>query len=78
VKQVDHIRIIALCEAAAHFAFDVLVPGGTFVAKVLAGGTEQGLQALLKQRFDRVANVKPPASRADSSEKFVVAQGFRG
>jgi 23S rRNA (uridine2552-2'-O)-methyltransferase len=78
VKQVDHIRIIALCEAAAEFAFDVLEPGGTFVAKVLAGGAEQGLQSLLKQRFDKVANVKPPASRADSSEKFVVAQGFRG
>jgi 23S rRNA (uridine2552-2'-O)-methyltransferase len=78
VKQVDHIRIIALCEAAAQLAFDVLVPGGTFVAKVLAGGTEQTLQLLLKQRFEKVANVKPPASRADSSEKFVVAQGFRG
>lgn len=78
VKQVDHIRIIALCEAAAEFAFEVLEPGGTFVAKVLAGGAEQGLQSLLKQRFDKVANVKPPASRADSSEKFVVAQGFRG
>ena len=78
VKQVDHIRIIALCEAAAGFAFDVLVPGGTFVAKVLAGGTEQGLLTMLKQRFDKVANVKPPASRADSSEKYVVAQGFRG
>jgi 23S rRNA (uridine2552-2'-O)-methyltransferase len=78
VKQVDHLRIIALCEAAAEFAFDVLEPGGTFVAKVLAGGAEQGLQTLLKQRFEKVANVKPPASRADSSEKFVVAQGFRG
>ena len=78
VKQVDHIRIIALCEAAAGFAFDVLEPGGTFVAKVLAGGTEQGLLTALKQRFDKVANVKPPASRADSSEKYVVAQGFRG
>jgi 23S rRNA (uridine2552-2'-O)-methyltransferase len=78
VKQVDHLRIVALCEAAAEFAFQVLEPGGTFVAKVLAGGTEAGLQTLLKRRFDRVANVKPPASRADSSEKFVVAQGFRG
>lgn len=77
-KQTDHLRIVALCEAAAEFAFDVLEPGGTFVAKVLAGGAETGLQALLKQRFDKVANVKPPASRADSSEKYVVAQGFRG
>ena len=77
-KQTDHLRIVALCEAAAELAFDVLEPGGTFVAKVLAGGAEQGLQTLLKQRFDKVANVKPPASRSDSSEKFVVATGFRG
>lgn len=77
-KQTDHLRIIALCEAAAELAFDVLEPGGTFVAKVLAGGAEQGLQALLKQRFEKVSNVKPAASRADSSEKFVVATGFRG
>jgi 23S rRNA (uridine2552-2'-O)-methyltransferase len=77
-KQTDHNRIIALCEAAAYFAFDVLEPGGTFVAKVLAGGAEGQLQKLLKQRFTRVANVKPPASRADSSEKYVVATGFRG
>lgn len=77
-KQTDHMRIIALCEAAAYFAFDVLTPGGTFVAKVLAGGAEGELQKLLKQRFDKVVNVKPPSSRADSSEKFVVATGFRG
>ncbi len=77
-KQTDHLRIVALCEAAAELAFDVLEEGGTFVAKVLAGGAEGSLQTLLKQRFDKVANVKPPASRADSSEKFVVATGFRG
>jgi len=77
-KQTDHLRIIALCEAAAWLAFDVLDKGGTFVSKVLAGGAEGDLQKLLKQRFDKVANVKPPASRADSSEKFVVASGFRG
>jgi len=77
-KQTDHLRIIALCEAAAFFAFDVLDEGGTFVAKVLAGGAEGELQKLLKQRFTKVSNVKPPASRADSSEKFVVAMGFRG
>ncbi|MEM9129990.1 MAG: RlmE family RNA methyltransferase [Pseudomonadota bacterium] len=77
-KQTDHLRIIALCEAAAYLAFDVLEKGGTFVSKVLAGGAEGELQKLLKQRFDKVANVKPPASRADSSEKFVVAIGFRG
>jgi len=77
-KQTDHLRIIALCEAAAWFAFDVLEEGGTFVSKVLAGGAEGDLQKVLKQRFAKVANVKPPASRADSSEKFVVATGFRG
>ncbi|PWJ20886.1 23S rRNA (uridine2552-2'-O)-methyltransferase [Jannaschia seohaensis] len=77
-KQTDHLRIIALCEAAAALAFDVLSPGGTFVAKVLAGGAEGELQAELKRRFTKVANVKPGASRSDSSEKFVVAQGFRG
>ncbi|MEL6689664.1 MAG: RlmE family RNA methyltransferase [Pseudomonadota bacterium] len=77
-KQTDHLRIIALCEAAAYFAFDVLEPGGTFVAKVLQGGAEGDLQKVLKQKFTKVANVKPPASRSDSSEKFVVATGFRG
>ncbi len=77
-KQTDHLRIIALCEAAAYFAFDVLEVNGTFVAKVLAGGAEGELQKLLKQKFTKVANVKPPASRSDSSEKFVVATGFRG
>jgi 23S rRNA (uridine2552-2'-O)-methyltransferase len=77
-KQTDHIRIIALCEAAAYFSFDVLDLGGTFVAKVLAGGAEGDLQKILKQRFVKVANIKPPASRADSSEKFVVATGYRG
>ncbi len=77
-KQTDHLRIISLCEAAAYLAFDVLEEGGTFVSKVLAGGAEGELQKLLKQRFTKVANVKPPSSRADSSEKFVVASGFRG
>lgn len=77
-KQTDHLRIIALCEAAAYFAFDVLEEGGTFVAKVLAGGAEGELQKLLKMRFTKVSNVKPDASRSDSSEKFVVATGFKG
>ncbi len=77
-KGTDHLRIIALCEAAAYFAFDVLEEGGTFVAKVLAGGAENELQAILKRAFTKVVNVKPPASRKDSSEKFVVATGFRG
>ena len=77
-RQTDHLRIVALCEAAAALAFDVLAPGGTFVAKVLAGGAETSLQQELKRRFTRVVNVKPPASRTDSAEKFVVATGFRG
>lgn len=77
-KQTDHLRIMALCEAAAYFSFDVLEIGGTFVAKVLAGGAEGELQKLLKQKFTKVSHIKPPASRADSSEKFVVATGFRG
>ncbi|MEZ5750656.1 MAG: RlmE family RNA methyltransferase [Paracoccaceae bacterium] len=76
-KQTDHLRIITLCEHAAYFAFDVLSPGGTFVAKVLAGGAEGELMHLLKARFKKVHNVKPPASRSDSSEKYVVALGFR-
>ena len=77
-KQTDHLRIMALCETAAWLAFDVLEKGGTFVAKVLAGGAEAELQKELKLRFEKVTNVKPPASRADSSEKYVVATGFRG
>ena len=77
-KATDHLRIVTLVEAALALAFDVLEDGGTFVAKVLAGGAESEMQAVLKKAFRKVANVKPPASRADSSEKFVVAQGFRG
>lgn len=77
-KPTDHLRIVALVEAALAFAFDVLEDDGTFVAKVLAGGAEAQMQTMLKQNFRKVANVKPPASRSDSSEKFVVAQGFRG
>ncbi len=75
-KQTDHLRIVALCEAAAYFAFDILEPGGTFVAKVLAGGAEGELQKVLKQRFEKVAHLKPAASRSDSSEKFVVCLKF--
>ncbi|MEM8656899.1 MAG: RlmE family RNA methyltransferase [Pseudomonadota bacterium] len=77
-KQTDHLRIMALCEAAAELAREVLDPGGTFVAKVLAGGAEGALQAQLKRDYAQVKHMKPPASRADSSEKFVVASGFRG
>jgi 23S rRNA (uridine2552-2'-O)-methyltransferase len=77
-KGTDHLRIVALVEAALAFAFDVLDDDGTFVAKVLAGGAENEMQTMLKKNFKKVANVKPPASRSDSSEKFVVAMGFRG
>ncbi len=77
-KATDHLRIVALVEAALDFAFDVLEDGGTFVAKVLAGGAENTMQAMLKKNFRKVANVKPPSSRSDSSEKFVVAMGYRG
>jgi len=77
-RQTDHMKIMALAEAAAHFAFEVLAPGGAFVAKVLQGGTEGELLALLKKRFAKIQHFKPPASRKDSSEMFVVATGFRG
>ena len=77
-KQTDHLRVIAMCEAAAYLAFDVLEIGGTFVAKVLAGGAEGNLQVLLKQAFEKVSHFKPKSSRTDSSEKFVIATGFRG
>lgn len=77
-KQTDHIRIMALCEAAAELAFDVLEPGGVFVAKVLAGGAEGDLLTELKRRFTKVSHMKPPSSRKDSSEKFVIATGYRG
>ena len=77
-KQTDHLKIITMCEAAAYLAFDILDDGGTFVAKVLAGGAEGNLQAMLKKAFKKVSHFKPNASRADSSEKFVIATGFRG
>ena len=76
-RKTDHIRVMALAEAAAEFAMDVLSPGGAFAAKVLQGGTEGTLLARLKQRFERVVHLKPPASRPDSAEIFVVASGFR-
>ena len=76
-KKTDHLRIIALCEEAAAFAFEILNQGGTFVAKVLAGGVESNLQKILKKNFKLVSNFKPDSSRKDSSEKFVVAKGFR-
>ena len=74
----DHLRIMGLCEVALLFAREVLVPGGVFVAKVLQGGTENQLLADMKKHFDVVRHAKPPASRADSSEMYVVAAGFKG
>lgn len=73
----DHLRIMALAEAAAYFACDVLKPGGAFLAKVFQGGTERDLLDLLKRRFAKVHHVKPPASRANSAELYVLATGFR-
>lgn len=77
-KQTDHLRTMGLVEAAAWFAVENLAPGGAFVAKVLAGGTDTELLALLKQHFVTVKHAKPPASRKDSSEWYVVAQKFKG
>jgi 23S rRNA (uridine2552-2'-O)-methyltransferase len=74
----DHLKVMALVEAAHLFAREVLAPGGAFVAKVLQGGTERDLLAALKRDFARVAHVKPAASRADSAEMYLVATGFRG
>lgn len=74
----DHLRTMALVEAAADFAVHHLAPGGAFVAKVLAGGAESRLVADLKQRFASVRHAKPPASRPESSETYVVALGFKG
>ena len=75
-RKSDHLRIMALCEAAAFFSFDYLRPGGNFVAKVLAGGAERSLQTSLKSNFKKVVNFKPKSSRSDSSEKYVIALGF--
>jgi 23S rRNA (uridine2552-2'-O)-methyltransferase len=77
-RQTDHLRIMALAEAAADFARNVLAPGGTFLCKVLQGGTETKLLAELKRDFASVKHVKPPASRSDSAELYLLAQGFRG
>ena len=77
-RATDHIRTIALCDAAAEFAVIVLKPGGDFVAKVFRGGTESELLARLKQDFATVHHVKPPSSRQESVELYLVAKGFRG
>ena len=76
--QTDHLRTMALVEAGLEFATEVLRPGGTYVAKVLAGGADNQLVAEMKRHFTTVKHAKPPASRKDSSEWYVVAQGFKG
>src|SRR6201990_1815251 len=77
-RQTDHLKIMALVEAAAEFAAEVLKPGGAFLAKVIQGGTEGTLLAQLKRDFATVKHVKPAASRSDSAELYVLATGFRG
>jgi 23S rRNA (uridine2552-2'-O)-methyltransferase len=77
-RQTDHLRIMALAEAAACFAREVLTPGGSFLCKVLQGGTEAALLLQLKRDFASVKHVKPPASRADSAELYLLARGYRG
>jgi len=74
----DHLRIMGLAEAALAFALDVLAPGGTFLCKVFQGGTERALLDSLKRSFATVRHVKPPASRSDSAELYVLATGFKG
>lgn len=77
-KHTDHLRIMALCEAAADFATRVLAPGGAFVCKVWQGGTESSLLGGLKRRFAQVRHAKPEASRKESAETYLVATGFKG
>lgn len=77
-RQTDHLRIVGLIEAAVEFTIEVLKPGGTFIAKAFQGGETADLIALLKRHFVEVRNFKPKASRADSSELYLVATGFKG
>lgn len=77
-KKTDHLKIVALVELAAEFARQVLAPGGSFIAKVIQGGTEGSLLADLKRDYSTVRHLKPAASRADSAELYLVATGFRG
>ena len=77
-KQTDHLRTMALVEAGAWFACENLAEGGTFIAKVLAGGTDTELLNMLKKHFTSVKHAKPPASRKGSSEWYVIAQNFKG
>lgn len=77
-RATDHLRIVQLIEIAADFAIDVLAPGGAFVAKVFQGGTEHELLHMLKRHFKSTFHAKPPASRSDSAEAYLIAKGFKG
>jgi len=77
-KQTDHIRIMALVEAAYYFARDILAPGGHFLAKVFQGGTQKEILDLMKQEFESIRHIKPPASRKESPEQYVFARNFKG
>lgn len=77
-KQTDHLRIMAVVEAAYYFAAEVLKPGGTFVAKVFQGGAQNTLLAEMNKDFEKIRHIKPPASRKESAEQYLVASGFHG
>jgi len=77
-KQTDHLKIMAVVEAAYYFAVEVLKPGGLFIAKVRQGGAQNTLLAEMKKDFTAIKHIKPPASRKESSEQYLIAQGFRG
>jgi 23S rRNA (uridine2552-2'-O)-methyltransferase len=77
-RQTDHIRTMHLCEVAADFAVSVLKPGGHFLAKTFQGGTENSVLTMLKQNFRSVHHVKPPASREESAELYLLAKDFKG
>lgn len=77
-RRTDHLRTMHLCEVAAYFAVDVLRPGGHFLAKTFQGGTEADLLSMLKRQFTSVIHIKPPASRAESVEMYLLAKAFKG
>lgn len=77
-KQTDHLRIMAVVEAGYYFAIEILKPGGTYIAKVLQGGTQNTLLAEMKKNFTTIKHIKPPASRKESSEQYLVAMDFKG
>lgn len=77
-RRTDHLRTMHLCEVAAYFAVEVLAPGGHFLAKTFQGGAEHDLLTMLKQNFRSVVHIKPPSSRSESVEMFLLAKGFKG